>query len=205
MASEFDFLDSVGSERGNSKAAPNTLASVFERYGKAFVDSAKKNLLQHIPDSDSGKLYQSISFDVEIVGSMFRFTINMEEYWQYVNDGRRPGTPPPIKPIIEWLQHKPTVASKFGITRKKTKDLKVKTFQGLSVKTPLLSAAFAISKSIGKKGTKATNFFSDTVTDTAIERFKKDISSVIGKSIEINIASNVNNDNSKSKGIYTGL
>lgn len=192
---EFDFLDGLGQAKGKQATAPpNSLQSLFERYGNIFVEKTKSNLVaglkQNNPGSDptAGTLYPSIAFDVEIVGSIFRFTINMEDYWINVNDGRRPGSiPPPIKPIITWLQKKPTVANSFKLTRKKLKDVKVTTFKGLTVKTPLLSAAFAISKSIGKKGIAPTNFFTDVITPEVVVKLKKDISSIIGKSIEINI------------------
>lgn len=196
--SEFDFLDGIGQSKGKQATAPpNSIQALFERYGNVFVEKTKSNLVsrlkQNNPGSDptAGLLYPSIAFDVEIVGSIFRFTIQMEDYWQNVNDGRKPGSiPPPIKPIIQWLQHKPTVANSFKLTRKKLKDVKVSTFQGLSVKTPLLSAAFAISKSIGKKGIAPTNFFTDVITPEVVTKLKKDISSIIGKAIEINIVVN---------------
>lgn len=202
--SEFDFLDDIGQSRSKPTVAPpNSLQALFERYGNIFVEKTKSNLVaglkQNNPSSDptTGTLYPSIAFDVEIVGSIFRFTINMEDYWINVNDGRRPGSiPPPIKPIITWLQKKPNVANSFKLTRKKLKDVKVSSFKGLTVKTPILSAAFAISKSIGKKGIAPTNFFTDVITPEVVNTLKKDISSIIGKSIEINILVNVN-DNTK--------
>jgi hypothetical protein len=123
----------------------------------------------------------------------------MEDYWVNVNDGRRPGlTPPPVKPIIEWLQKKPNVANAFKLTRKSLKDVKVANFQGLNVKVPTLSAAFAISKSIGKHGIPATNFFTDVITPEAVAKLKKDISTIIGKSVEVNIFLDVNNNNSST-------
>jgi hypothetical protein len=200
--SEFDFLDGIGQAKGKpSVAPPNSLQAIFERYGNIFVEKTKSNLVAGLkrnnPNSDptTGTLYPSIAFDVEIVGSIFRFTINMEDYWINVNDGRKPNSiPPPVTPIIKWLQHKPTVANSFSLTRKKLKDVKITTFKGLSVKVPLLSAAFAISKSIGKKGIAPTNFFTDVITPEAVQLLKKDISKVIGKSIEINIMLDVNNN-----------
>lgn len=199
---EFDFLDDIGQSRSKPAVAPpNSLQSLFERYGNIFVEKTKSNLVaglkQNNPSSDPtiGTLYPSIAFDVEIVGSIFRFTIQMEDYWQNVNDGRSHGSiPPPIKPIITWLQKKPTVANSFNLTRKKLKDVRVTTFKGLSVKVPTLSAAFAISKSIGKNGIAPTNFFTDVITPDVVTKLKKDISTIIGKSIEINILINANNN-----------
>lgn len=204
--SEFDFLDNIGQAKGKpSVAPPNSLQALFERYGNIFVEKTKSNLVAGLkrnnPGSDptTGLLLPSIAFDVEIVGSIFRFSISMEDYWQNVNDGRGAGlTPPPVKPIIQWLQHKPNVANSFKLTRKKLKDVKVTTFKGLSVKVPTLSAAFAISKSIGKKGIPATNFFTNVITPDAVAKLKKDISMIIGKSIEINVFVNVNNNNSRT-------
>lgn len=210
--SEFDFLDDIGSAKGKqSVAPPNSLQSLFERYGKIFVEKTKSNLISGLkknnPGSDptTGLLYPSIAFDVEIIGSIFRFTINMEDYWVNVNDGRRPGAiPPPITPIIKWLQHNPTVANSFSLTTKKLKDIEMTTFKGLSVKVPILSASFAISKSIGNKGIAPTNFFTDVITPDAVAKLKKDISTIIGRSIEINILLNVNT-NTAAKPSNTSL
>lgn len=203
--SEFDFLDGIGQAKPAKGAAPpNSLQATFERYGNIFVEKTKSNLVAGLkrnnPNSDptAGELYASIAFDVEIVGSIFRFSISMEDYWVNVNDGRGKGlTPPPIMPIIEWLKKTPSVANSFNLTRKKLKDVKVVDFQGLSVKVPTLSAAFAISKSIGKEGIAPTNFFTDVITPE-VAKLKKDISTVIGRSVEINVFVNVNNNNPKS-------
>lgn len=188
---DLDFLNDLGQAKGSAPAAPNTLAAVFERYGKLFVEASKRNLLQHVPDADAGKLFASIAFDVEIVGTIFTFTINMEDYWQWVNDGRKAGKEPPIKPIIQWIQSRPSIKAKFSLTKKKLKGVKIKNFQGLNIQVPILSAAFGIARNIGEHGIRPTHFFSEVVTDAAVNRLKADISKQIGKTVEINIKESI--------------
>lgn len=68
------------------------------------------------------------------------FTVKFKEYAHYIDTGRRPNqTPPPIAPILEFIERRNI--NPANITRRQL--------------------AFAISKSIGKKGIKARPFLDD--------------------------------------------
>lgn len=192
-ANDLDFLDSVGSSR-TAFTNDKDVEKVLIKWGNRFVDLAKKNLVAGLrknnPSSnpETGALYASISPIIEVNGQSFRFAIQMLDYYKYIEDGRKAGsTPPPIKPIIEWLQSKPAVSNKFGLTRRNLKASKVTTFKGLSVKPQILSAAFAISKSIGEKGIQPTNFLSKTITDNAVGEFRSELTKVLNKKVTISI------------------
>ena len=192
-ASDLDFLDSVGSSR-NGFDTDDEIKKILKKWGNYFVTLAKKNLVAGLkknnPSSnpETGELYASISPVIEVDGQSFRFAIQMLDYYKNVEDGRKAGlTPPPIKPIIEWLQSKPAVSSKFGLKRSTLKTAKVKNFQGLSVKPQVLSAAFAISRSIGANGIQPTGFLAKTITDNAVAEFRKDITKALNKKVTISI------------------
>jgi len=190
---KYDFLDDVGSTR-SAFNTDKAIEVLLRKWGNYFIEEAKKNLLKGLKKNNSssdpttGDLYASISPIIEVEGKSFRFAIQMAEYWKNVEHGRGEGlTPPPIKPIIEWLQSKPNVANKFGLTRTNLKSNKVVNFKGLQVKQSILSAAIATSRSIGEKGIKPTNFLAQTINEQAIKQFKKEITIALNKNITVSI------------------
>jgi hypothetical protein len=109
------------------------------------------------------------------------------DYWEYLDKGRRSGGMPPIKDIVDWLNRKPSVKAKFGLTKSGLKGKGVATLGDVSAPVPVLSAAFGIAKNISKHGTKATNFFSDIVTPEYVKEFEKEIAQILGKTVAVNI------------------
>ena len=80
----------------------------------------------------TGNLYNSIS--VTFNAGDNQIVVSMLDYWQYVNDGRKPGNYVPIKPLMDWIRVKG-----FRSRNKKTG-----RFQKLNVE----GMAFAVSKNI---------------------------------------------------------
>lgn len=190
---DLDFLDSVGASR-TAFETDKDIEKVLIKWGNYFVNLAKKNLVAGLkknnPSSnpETGELYASISPVIEVNGQSFRLAIQMADYYKYVEEGRKAGsTPPPIKPIIEWLQSKPAVSNKFGLTRTNLKGSEVTSFKGLNVKPQILSAAFAISRSIGEKGIQPTQFLSKTITDNAVGQFRMELTKVLNKKVTISM------------------
>ena len=76
-------------------------------------------------------------------------------YWYWVNYGRTPGkTPPPYRPILEWMKVK-------GLANEMTESKQKK-------------AAYRMAQSIGIKGYKGTNFL-DEVIGNILPILTKDI------------------------------
>ena len=98
--------------------------------------------------SKTGDLYKSIQ--VTFDANEDTIVIKMLDYWQYVNDGRKPGKYVPIKPLMEWIRHK-------GFNKNK----KTGKFQKFNIK----GMAFGISKNIKKFGIAPTNFYDDAFAD----------------------------------------
>ena len=77
------------------------------------------------------------------------------QYARPVHDGRAPGsTPPPVAAIAQWVVEK-KILNKNGKGRRKKVDSKA-----------VRALAFAISKSIGKKGIPAKPFLKDALLQT---------------------------------------
>lgn len=175
---DLSFLDELGIPNGKTpEVIAGAVDDVLIKYGQIIVDRLRDGL------TDTSRLALSIRFQ----NDPNELKIIMNDYWQSADGGRKPGTPPPIKPIIEWLNNYPSIKSKFGLGNKKLKGKAIKNFQGLNVATPTLSAAFAISRSIGNKGSKGNGFFKKAITQSLIKKMQKEISVAIGKQISFAI------------------
>lgn len=73
--------------------------------------------------------------------------LTLPSYYQFVDSGRKAGKNPPVRPIIEWIKRE-----------------KIKLEQGMTI----TSLAYAISRSIGRDGTKSRPFIDDLRTEIGI-------------------------------------
>jgi hypothetical protein len=134
-------------------------------FAKKFQDTLKASLVKPYPfapgynkerrafgirnmKSKTGNLYNSIQ--VKFDSSSDTIVVSMLDYWQNVNDGRKPGKYVPIKPLMDWIRHK-------GFNKNK----KTGKFQKFNIK----GMAFAVSKNIQKFGISPTNFYDDAFVD----------------------------------------
>ena len=112
------------------------------KYGNELINNMKNNL--RLKDAiASGQLIDSIKFEVKKYNQIFKIELNMEEYWYYVNYGRKPGKFPPLDKIKIWI-----------------------TQQHIKSKIPINSLAFLIARKISKFGYKGNNFYGLALTKT---------------------------------------
>lgn len=185
MANDLSFLNGLGTDKSGGVKL-TTIAQVLEHYGQLFIDATKRNLELKKKNADY-KLSQSIGFEVEVVGLAFRFTLSMEDYYIWVDEGRKPGKRPPLKPIIEWLFKKPDVKAAVGGTRTNLKKGGMSKLGDIVAPTPILRAALAIQAKIGREGTKGSHFFSDVVNEKSLQALNNDLSAALGKDVEVTI------------------
>jgi len=113
----------------------------------------------------TGNLYNSIN--VVYVKDQGEIVVSMLDYWQFVNDGRRPGKYVPIKSLMKWIRTK-------GFNKNK----KTGKFQKFNIK----GTAFAISKTIQKFGIAPTYFY-----DKAFEMFEREFESEAIRALGIDV------------------
>lgn len=113
----------------------------------------------------TGNLYNSINVTYDKQGN--EIVVSMLDYWQFVNDGRKPGKYVPIKPLMKWIRTK-------GFNKNK----KTGKFQKFNIK----GTAFAISKNIQKFGIAPTYFY-----DKAFEVFELEFENEAIKSLGIDV------------------
>jgi len=106
------------------------------------------------PKIATSDLYNYITPQVEYDANGFpeSFVIIMEDYWYFVDEGRKPGKFPPVMAIRNWILDKPV------------------SFRPINGKIPSLKQqTYLIGRSIAKKGTAGTNF-----TELALEKTLED-------------------------------
>lgn len=136
----------------------DNLRKVLERYADAWIKNAEANLMENDSNA-SGQLQRSMKLDKIVIDEkQMRVTVELEDYWYYVENGRKAGKMPPIQPIIEWIENKPVPPKVEGLTVKQQ--------------------AYAIARGIGKNGTQPRPFFNKAVEQTW-KQFKDEIAEAV--------------------------
>lgn len=82
------------------------LEKALADYGKAIADQYKTNLEQSGRRA-SGELISSINSKVTVNGNTFEITLDLKDYYKYVEEGRGAGGFPPVNKILDWIRMKP--------------------------------------------------------------------------------------------------
>ncbi len=156
------------------------------------IDSKKVNA--------SYKLRQSIDYKVRLLGDSIEFKLgwtgDADGYARAADTGRRPGKMPPIEPIRKWIAAKGIPLPDESALRKNIRrntggklagKVRRLTMKQRSVEQRSKSLAFLIARKIGKEGTKASNFFTDVVTDQLYADLRKQLAAAAKKDILIEL------------------
>ena len=135
---------------------------IIQNWGNEFIKQLQNNLLKNKSNASSS-LSQSITPEVKAQQKGYNLSIMMEDYWFYVEEGRRSGKTPPIKNIYEWIQNKKEIQSKF-ISKSTDRIAATK------------SLAYVIARKIGREGTRAKPFVSPALKQVTTQTLAKRIS-----------------------------
>lgn len=108
----------------------------MKEFGRDYVKILTRELLRAGKDA-SGQLIRSINYKIVEDAEIIRMVILAEKYLEFVDKGRKPGSYPPIKSLVQWVNIK-----------------------GLEPRV-----AYAIQKSIFKFGIKPTNVIQKVVRE----------------------------------------
>ena len=114
----------------------------LNKFGKYLVKESRKNLTRK-KKNVSNSLYNSLDYKIKAMPNSFEFDFLMNEYGEWVDKGRKAGKNPPFSPLRKWVEDR-------RIQFRSNKG-KFQTYD---------QTAWAIVKSIGKKGIPASNFYS---------------------------------------------
>ena len=128
-----------------------------------------KNKLKANDSYASGDLVNSIRGIVKQNGKYVVISIQLEDYWQFVENGRKAGKYPPINAIKNWISVKPVLPRPL-------KSGKVPTANQL---------AFLIARKISKVGIKPKPFLKPTITDfDLINKVYNEVVNLLNKQLE---------------------
>lgn len=100
----------------------------IKEFGRDYVKILTRELMRRGKDA-SGQLIRSINYKIVEDAEIIKMVLLAEPYLKWVDEGRKPGTYPPIRPIAQWV-----------------------SIRGLEPR-----AAYAIQKSIFKFGIQPTH------------------------------------------------
>jgi len=139
----------------------NNLRRVLQEYGDYFIQLARNDLGANGSNA-SFALNDSMRTIVNIFDDRMEVDIELEDYWYYVEHGRKPGKFPPVNKIKEWITVKPVMPYPDKKGRIPTVD----------------QLAFLIGRKISKEGTEAKPFFEKNIEPT-YEHFQNAIAYAI--------------------------
>lgn len=151
----------------------DNLRAVLEEFAGEFRDTYRASLLEHdrITQHGTDRLVDSVEAnDVKAMVTegdrAFEVTINLKEYWKYVEDDTRPHWPPPSA-ILRWVEIKPVIPYPDAKGR---------------IPSPR-SLAFLIGRKISREGTTGSHDFRDS-REAVLTRFRTRIRVAMAKDVQ---------------------
>ena len=123
----------------------HTMKALTE-FGQKIVDNYKAEL--EACNYQDGQLYRTLSYSVKMNNTSWLISISLEEYWRYIEYGRRAGAKmPPLDVIEKWI----------NVRQILPRPLTLKS--GKSVVPTIPQLSFLIARKIGRDGIRPRPFF----------------------------------------------
>ena len=123
----------------------HTMKALTE-FGQKIVDNYKAEL--EACGYQDGQLYRTLSYSVKMDNSSWLISISLEEYWKYIEAGRRAGAKmPPLDVIEKWIKVKQILPRPLTLK------------SGKSVVPTIPQLSFLIARKIGRDGIRPRPFF----------------------------------------------
>ena len=122
----------------------HTMKALTE-FGQKIVDNYKAEL--EACNYQDGQLYRTLSYSVKMENSSWLISISLEEYWKYIEYGRRPGKMPPLDVIEKWINVRQIIPHSMTLKSGKTVIPSVKQL------------SFLIARKISRDGIRPRPFF----------------------------------------------
>lgn len=121
----------------------NTIKEITNLFAAALKDKLEEN-----GSNATHQLSNSIKDIVKFDGKYLTVSIQLEDYYKYVENGRKAGKFPPVDAIKKWITIKPVIP--------RGKNGKVPTENQLT---------YLIGRKIAREGTRANPFLAPTIRD----------------------------------------
>ena len=85
------------------------LKEVLERYGDLLCTKYQT----YVPEA-SGALVQGARYEIRYDGKTYQVGLWLQDYWKYVENGRKSGKFPPLDKIEQWIKVKPILPRPYN-------------------------------------------------------------------------------------------
>lgn len=125
-------------------------------FGQKIVDNYRAEL--EACNYQDGQLYRTLSYSVKMNNSSWLISISLEEYWRYIEYGRRAGAKmPPLDVIEKWIKVKQILPRPLTLK------------SGKSVVPTIPQLSFLIARKIGRDGIRPRPFFKQSFEEAKRE------------------------------------
>ena len=106
----------LGSPKRNFDPQGNAFLRIVQNWGNELIQNFRINLLKNNSVA-SKSLYQDITPKITPKANGANLKIQMLDYWQFVENGRKAGKMPPVAPLIEYVKNKKELQMKIANAR----------------------------------------------------------------------------------------
>lgn len=145
-------------------------AKALAEFGQKIVDNYRAEL--EACNYQDGQLYKTLKYSVKMDNSSWIISISLEDYWKYIENGRRAGAKmPPLSVIENWINVRQIIP--HSMTLKSGKQV-IPTIPQLS---------FLIARKIARDGIPARPLFKNSF-EAAKKQFLEVIKEAVKQDIE---------------------
>ena len=143
----------------------------------SFAQTIVNRYRDKISEYSSGKLYKTIDYTITSKSDSYLVTINLEEYWKFIEKGRRAGAKmPPVSAIENWIKVRKIIPRPVAL---KSGKQRVPTVQQL---------AYVIARSIARNGIAARPLMREYIEDT-MKDFQSKLTAAVREDVLENLDS----------------
>ena len=114
----------------------------------------------------TGDLMNNVEYIIEKDSRSVSVSLQLEDYWKYVEEGRAPGRFPPVDKILDWIRVKPIVPDE--------RNGRLPTENQL---------AFLIGRKIAEEGIEGTHYLQESQEEVLVE-FEDKLSEAVGRDVD---------------------
>lgn len=139
------------------------LVKTLKEWAPIFETRYKENLLDSV---SSGDLINTMTSTVRTTGGQYSIVIKLNDYWYYVENGRKPGKFPPVDAMLEFIREKPIFPEPYTLP------------SGRQVVPTEMQLAYLVGRKIATEGYEGTKAF-ETTLDSLMSDFLESLRKAI--------------------------
>lgn len=143
------------------------LIHILQQFGNLIIDSYRRKLFEGNANA-TGLLGNSLSTTVNAEDGIYEVVLNIQDYWKYLEYGRKPGTFPNIDAIRKWIQVKPVLPTP-------DRNGKIPTINQLT---------YLISRKIEEKGIEPRYYLNNTLEEIDLTPLQEGVTRSLAQQLD---------------------